>query len=148
MALMKRREWDSFKELAELQDEMNRLFNSLFKWPAKKEFKWSPSVDIYEDRDNLYVEAEVPGVDSKDIQVSLEGDVLTIKGKKEEKKEIKEENFYRVERFQGEFQRKIPLPCAVKSEGIKASYKKGILKITFPKKEEAKGKEIKIEVEG
>ena len=147
MALMRWREQDIFKELADLQEEMNRVFNSLFKWPMRKEAKWSPSVDIYEDKDNLYVEAEIPGVDSKDIQLFLEGDTLTIKGKKEEKREVKEENFHRIERFQGEFQRKIVLPCEVDPDKIKASYKKGVLKVVLPKKEEAKGKEIKIEIE-
>ena len=113
--------------------------------PFRRE--WTPSLDVSETKNNIVVKAEAPGVDPKDIDISLMGDVLTIKGEKRQEKEEKDQNYHRVERSYGVFTRSVRLPQEVQSDKIEASYKNGILKITLPKSEEAKKKEIKIKVE-
>ncbi len=148
MALMRYRPEDPWKALETLQDEINKLFNFSFgKFPALKEEILAPSVDIWEDKDNIYVEADLPGFDQKDINLSIKGDSLVLTAKKEETKEEKKKNYYRCERFQGSFYRDIALPSSVDASKVKASYKNGVLKVTLPKKEEEKEKEIKVEVE-
>lgn len=109
--------------------------------------EWAPSLDVSETKDNIAVKAEVPGMDAKDIDISLANDVLTVKGEKKQQKEEKDENYHRVERSYGAFSRSIRLPREVQSDKIKANYKNGVLKITLPKSEEAKKKEIKIKVD-
>lgn len=140
--------YEPFKELASLREEMDRIWSRFFgEWPSTESFRgeWAPSLDVSETKDNIVVRAEVPGIDAKDIDVSLANNVLTIKGKKEQEKEEKEENYHRVERSYGSFSRSIRLPREVKSDKITASYKNGVLKITLPKAEESK--EIKVKVE-
>jgi HSP20 family protein len=137
-----------FGELASLREEMDKIWNRFFgEWPTMEPFRdeWSPSVDVSETKDALLVKAEVPGMDAKDIDISLSNDVLTIKGKKEQEKEEKEENYHRIERSYGSFTRSIRLPREVQSDKIKASYKNGVLTINLPKSGE--GKEIKIKVD-
>ena len=149
MALLRRREeWNPLKDLLEIQEEINRLFDtSLAKWPFTKKKGEIPAVDVYEDKDNIVVEADIPGVDPKDIEINLENDTLTLRGKKEEKKEEKKGDYYCMERFYGEFHRSIQIPSKVDTSKIKATYKKGVLKNALPKKEEEKEKGIKIEIE-
>ena len=108
---------------------------------------WEPTMDITETKSDLIVKAELPGIDPKEIDISLTGDTLTIKGEKQQEKEEKEENYYRIERSYGIFSRTIKLPVSVQNDRIKASYQHGVLKITLPKSEEAKQKQIKIKVE-
>jgi HSP20 family protein len=137
-----------FGDLANLREEMDRMLNRFFgEWPTTESFRgeWAPSLDVSESKENIVVRAEVPGIDAKDIDISLANDVLTIKGQKEQEREEKEENYHRVERSYGSFSRSVRLPREVSSDKIKASYKNGILKITLPKSEEAR--EIKIKVE-
>jgi HSP20 family protein len=100
-----------------------------------------------ETKDNFVVKAEVPGIDAKHIDISFTGDVLTIRGEKSQEKEEKEEDYHLVERSYGSFSRSVRLPAEVESTKIKASYKNGILRITLPKSEKAKAKEVKIKVE-
>ncbi len=100
-----------------------------------------------ETKDNYVVKAEVPGIDAKHIDISLTGDVLTIKGEKRQEKEEKEEDYHLVERSYGSFSRSVRIPAEVESNKIKASYKNGILAITLPKSEKVKAKEVKIKVE-
>jgi HSP20 family protein len=95
---------------------------------------------------NIVVKAEVPGLEPKDIDISLTGGVLTIKGEKKQEKEEKDENYHRIERSYGTFTRSVRVPQEVQSDKIEATYKNGVLKITLPKSEEAKKKEIKIKV--
>ncbi len=148
MAFLRKREWDPIRGLLDIQEEINKLFDSsLSRWPAGKDFAFSPAVDVYEDDSNFYVEADLPGLDPKDIKLSLESGILTIRGKKEQKQEEKKANYYRLERFSGEFYRQVAFPSNVDTSKIKATYKNGVLKITLPKTEETKGKEIKIDVE-
>ena len=141
--------WSPFRDIIGLQDEMNRAFDSFVKGndtPALTEGTWAPSVDIYESKDAITIDAELPGLNQKDISVTVVDNVLTIKGEKKQEKEVKEENYHRVERSYGLFSRSFTLPVGVKADNIKASYKDGVLKITLPKAEEAKPKQIDIDV--
>ena len=106
--------------------------------------EWTPSVDISEIKDGFLVKAELPGLEAKDVEVSISGDLLTIKGEKEE--EEKDEHHYCAERYYGFFQRVFRLPTDVKGDEIEATFDKGILKVTIPKIEEAKKKDIKVKV--
>ena len=142
--------WRPFGELSSLRREMDRLWENFFgERPLTRMWarEWAPSLDVSETRDNFVVKAEVPGIDAKDIDISLTGDVLTIKGEKRQEKEEKEEDYHLVERSYGSFSRSVRLPAEVESNKIKASYKNGILNITLPKSEKVKAKEVKIKVE-
>jgi len=142
--------WRPFGELSSLRREMDRLWENFFvERPLGKiwEREWAPSLDMSETKDNFVVKAEVPGKDAKHIDISLTGDVLTIRGEKRQEKEEKEEDYHLVERSYGSFSRSVRLPAEVESNKIKASYKNGILAITLPKSEKAKAKEVKIKVE-
>ena len=142
--------WRPFTELSSLRREMDRLWESFFgERPLQRiwEREWAPSLDMSETKDNFVVKAEVPGIDAKDIDISLTGDVLTIKGEKKQEKEEREEDYHLVERSYGTFTRSVRLPAEVESNKIKASYKNGILNITLPKSERVKAKEVKIKVD-
>ncbi len=142
--------WDPFRELASLQDRMNRLFQEQYGGRDEEltTSAFAPPVDIYEDEHNLTLKLEVPGIDEKDIDIRLENNTLTVRGERKLEKEEKEENFHRVERRYGSFVRAFTLPNTVDAESAKASYDKGVLKITLAKKAEAKPKQIKIGVGG
>jgi len=140
---------DSFRDIVSLQDEMNRLFETFAKGTDTQslaEGTWAPSVDIYENKDSIIIDAELPGMDQKDISVTVNDNVLTIKGERKQEKEVKEENYHRVERSYGSFTRSFNLPVGVKADAIKANYKDGVLKVMLPKAEEAKPKQISIDV--
>jgi HSP20 family protein len=107
---------------------------------------WSPSVDISETKDDFVVKAELPGLEAKDVNVSISGDVLTIKGEKKAEEEEKDEHYHRVERYSGSFQRVFQLSSGVKADKIEANFDKGVLKVTLPKVEEAKKKKIEVKV--
>ncbi|MCX5886891.1 MAG: Hsp20/alpha crystallin family protein [Proteobacteria bacterium] len=142
--------WKPFDEFTTFRREMDRLWDRFFsERPALDmlEKGWEPTMDITETKSDLIVKAELPGIDPKEIDISLTGDTLTIKGEKQQEKEEKEENYYRIERSYGIFSRTIKLPMSVQNDRIKASYQHGVLKITLPKSEEAKQKQIKIKVE-
>jgi len=115
-------------------------------WSLQTETDWAPAVDIYDDKDKLVIKADLPGMAQKDIDVSVEDDVLGIKGEKKKETEVKEDNFYRVERAYGSFERRFALPVNVDATKIKATYKEGVLELTLPKKEESKAKQIKINI--
>jgi HSP20 family protein len=108
---------------------------------------WTPALDVSEDKDSVIVTAELPGVDPKDIAVSLEGDLLTIKGEKEQKKEEKDERHHRVERSWGAFMRSVRLPTPVESGKVTAAFKNGVVTITLPKAPGAKGTTIPVKTE-
>jgi len=142
--------WRPFGELSSLRREMDRLWENFFgERPLGRiwEREWAPSLDMSETKDNYVVKAEVPGIDAKHIDISLTGDVLSIRGEKKQEKEEKEEDFHLVERNYGSFSRSVRIPAEVESNKIKASYKNGILTITLPKSEKVKAKEVKIKVE-
>jgi HSP20 family protein len=105
---------------------------------------WSPAVDIYETDNEIMVQAELPGVDRKDIALQLENNVLTLKGDRRFEKETNQENYHRIERSYGGFSRAFTIPTVVDEDKIRADYRDGILKIALPKKEQVKAKQIKI----
>lgn len=141
--------WKPGRELSLLRKEMDRLWEDFF--GGREEFfperaAWMPAIDVSETKENLLIKAEVPGIEAKDIDISIAGDVLRIKGEKKQKTEEKDENYHRVETRYGAFSRTLRLPVAVDSEKIKASYEKGVLNIVLPKKEEVKAKQIEVKV--
>lgn len=141
-------EWKPFREVSRLRREMDRLWDDFF-GPGRRalrplEAEWAPAVDVSETADKVVVKAEVPGIEAKDIDISLSGDVLTIKGEKKSEREEKKENYHLVERSYGSFSRSLRLPAAVKADKIEASYKQGVLTVTCPKKEEVKPKAIEV----
>lgn len=139
----------AFRDLEKMQDEMTNLFDFTLR-PGRQEDiiarDWSPSLDVSESKDSLVVKADIPGMNKEDIHVSVQKDTLVIKGEKKQEKEVKEENFIRTERAYGSFYRAITLPETVDAANVKANYKNGVLELTLPKKEEAKPKEIKVDV--
>jgi len=139
--------WDPFTDILDIQQEMNRLFDSFFgRTSALSEGLRAPLVDIYETKEHVVVKAEIPGMKLDDIDITIVGDTLTLKGERKRETEVKEENYYRVERAYGAFQRAIPLPSVVDTNKVKATYKDGVLEVKLSKKGEVKTKEIKIEV--
>jgi HSP20 family protein len=135
-------------EMDRLRNEMERLYDRFFDLRPFRRFteegEWMPSVDVSETAKEIIVNAEIPGVEAKDIDVNLDGNVLTIKGERKREHEEKEENFHRIERSYGSFFRTLSLPSEVDGEKIKATYKKGVLRITLPKTKKAAGKKIEI----
>lgn len=142
--------WDPFAEMDDVRREMDRAFGEFFGWTpfrmATAEAMWSPMVDIHETEDNILVVAELPGVKQGDIQVSIDGDVLTLKGERKRETEVTKDQYHRIERNYGKFERSIMLPSVIDADRVKATYRDGVLEIQLPKKEEAKPKGIKVEV--
>jgi HSP20 family protein len=133
-----------------LKHEMDRLFERFFEAPWAElpaMGAWSPALDLTESKDAVTVKAELPGVEAKDVAVSLEGDVLTIKGEKEQKKEEKDERQHRVERSWGAFMRSVRLPAPVDGSKVTATCKDGVITVTLPKAPGAKGTTIPVKAE-
>ena len=142
--------WEPFRDLLSTQDRFNRLFTETFsrafgdeELPAKS---WAPAVDIFENDNNIVLKAELPDVDPKDVEVRVEDSTLYLKGERKFEKEVKEDNYHRIERSYGSFARSFALPGSIDSDKVEASYKDGLLTLTIPKREEAKPKTIKINV--
>ena len=141
-------EWRPFREVTRLRREMDHLWDDHFGsgrrglQPLQAEF--APAVDVKESAEAVVVKAEVPGIDAQDINISVTGDVLTIKGEKKSEREEKEANYHLVERNYGSFSRALKLPAAVDLDKIEAKYDKGVLTVTCPKKEAVKPKAIEI----
>lgn len=146
MALIPSRPW---RELDVLRREMDSLWDRFTGERPVKWLKgeWVPSLDVSESKDKVVVKAEAPGIDPKEIDISLSNGILTLKGEKKREREEKDENYHVLERSYGSFSRSLLLPAEVQEDKVKASYKDGILTITFPKTEKAKERAIKIEVE-
>lgn len=139
--------WDSFRELVNLRDEMDRFFNTFFnKQLEDTEGFWAPVIDIEEDNEYFIVKAELPGIKKEDIKISVRGNLLSITGGRKQESEIKNKTFHRIERSYGKFMRKITLPSEVNADKVQAKYKDGILTITLPKPESMKPKEITVEL--
>jgi HSP20 family protein len=141
--------WKPFGDIGTFRGEMDRLWDRFFgERPFMKALseEWSPSVDVSETEDKVLVNAELPGLEAKDVNVSISGDLLTIKGEKKKEKEEKDEHHHYVERYEGSFQRSFRLPVDIQSDKVEASFKKGVLKIVLPKAEEAKKKAVEIKV--
>jgi HSP20 family protein len=128
---------------------MNRMFDGFFRGTNDEDCaisSWTPAVDIAEHDNEYSVKVELPGVNKDDVKLTFENNILTIRGEKKQEKETKKENYHRVERSYGSFQRSFTLPAAVKADKIDASYKDGILTVSLPKAEEAKPKQIEVKV--
>ena len=143
--------WTPFRELSTVQDRVNKLFEDVIRSPYRSDegfavSAWTPAVDIYETDKEIVLKAELPEMPEKDIEIKVEDNNLIVSGERRKEKEVKEENYHRIERSYGSFYRSFTLPHAVDRENIKASYKDGVLKVVLPKKEEAKPKQIKIDV--
>lgn len=139
--------WPTVGRLFGLRDELDRLFESSFDDLARGSRllgTWNPAVDLYEDKDNVIVKAEVPGLKKEDIEVSLHNGVLSISGERKSEEKVEDAETCRSERFVGRFHRTVTLPSEVKGDQVKAQYNDGILTITLPKAEEAKPKQIQV----
>ena len=139
--------WPS--DLFGIQREMNRMFDGFFRGNHEEDTAlalWTPAVDIAEHDDQFIVKVELPGVIKDEVKITLESNILTIRGEKKQEKELKKENYHRIERSYGSFQRSFTLPTTVKSDKIDASYNDGVLTIALPKAEEAKPKQIEVKV--
>jgi len=147
--------WESLRELSAMQDRMNRM-NRVFRTSHSPEgpedalttTTLAPPVDIYEDEHNIILKIEVPGIDEKDIDVSIQNNTLTVRGERKIEKDEKEENFHRVERQYGSFTRSFTLPSSVDPGQVSARCDKGVLKVSLAKKAEAKPTQIKVNVGG
>jgi len=137
--------WPYVPVLGSFRDEMNKLFES-FSGRNATGMGLVPPLDISETDENILVKVEAPGIEPKDIDISVSGDTLTIKGEKKLEKEEKGKNYHFVERSYGSFSRSVGLPASVNSDQVKAEYKKGILEITLPKSEKSKAKKIPVKV--
>lgn len=143
--------WDPFNEMERIQGEMNRLFNtSLMRGGDRdtglQEGVWSPAIDIHDSKDNILVKADIPGLKKEDIEVTVQGDALIIKGQKSREKETKDKDYIRTERFYGAFHRAIRLPAEIQADKVEASYKNGVLELVLPKSEKARPKQIKLDI--
>jgi HSP20 family protein len=147
--------WEPFRDLLSLQDRMNRMFHDSYRGANQAAAQdedwglggsWAPAVDIYDHDGNIVLKAELPGVDAKNVDIRLENNVLTLSGERKLDSEVKRESYHRVERTYGSFTRSFTLPTVVDQEKIKAEYRDGVLRVTLPKREESKPKQISIAV--
>ena len=147
--------WSPYRELETMRRNMDKLFGELFEttprrhWPLWHRLKpeiFVPNVDMYDRKNEIVVKAELPGMTKDHIDLTINDGSLTLKGEVKKEEEVKEEDYYSRERSYGSFTRIIVLPAEVDKAKAKATFKNGILEITLPKKEEAKPKEIKVEV--
>jgi HSP20 family protein len=127
------------------QDPFVEFEKMLQDWPGYTSGQsFVPAVDVYQDENNVYIEAPLPGIDIKDVSISVDNDILTIQGSREHKSEVDENNYYRKEVRYGSFHRSLALPASVSSDKAEAEYKDGILRVVIPKEEKTKAKKIAI----
>ena len=138
--------WSPFRDMMRLRSDMNRIFDEMVNERDVEGGVWLPLLDLSETEDNITVKVDVPGVEKDDITLSINNNVLIIKGEKKLEKESGGENFHRIERIYGNFYRSIELPVLVQSDKVSASFKNGVLEITLPKTAEVKPKEIPIDL--
>jgi HSP20 family protein len=147
--------WEPLRDLVTIQDRMNRIFDDAFRGVGRQGASeedwalggsWAPPVDIYEHEGNLVLKAELPGVDPADVDVRVENSVLTLRGERKFEAQVQRSQYHRVERAYGTFSRSFTLPSVVDAGAIKAEFKDGVLRVTMPKREEAKPKQISISV--
>jgi HSP20 family protein len=142
---------DPMGELRTMQEDLNRLFGQAFpRFFGNEEGllggNWNPSVDIYEDRDRIVLEADLPGLKPGDFELSVENYTLTLRGERRLEKKNDSDNYHRVERAYGSFTRTFTLPSTVNVENVQAEFKDGVLRVTLPKREEVKPRQIQIDV--
>jgi HSP20 family protein len=141
--------WGNYGRLSDLRDEIDRLFEMPLAELARTSqllSGWTPALDMHEDKDSIVVKAELPGMKKEDIDISLHDGSLSISGERKGESKFEDAEVYRAERFVGRFQRTIALPAPVAVDKVKAQYKDGVLTITLPKTEEAKPKQIEVQV--
>ena len=147
--------WEPFRNLSDIQGEVNRFFETLAGRPAAGTMTsgrtWMPPVDMTETADDLVLTVEVPGISDKDVSVSITGDLLTIKGERRWEQDAKEgkdkgSTALHVERVYGQFERMIQLPFPVQADKVKATYRDGVLEVKLPKAEEVKPRTIKVDI--
>lgn len=145
MVLMR---WDPFQDLWQVREEVNRLFDhTLSRYPALRGLRsWQPAVDMYEDDKEITVKAEIPGVEPKDVDITVTADSISIKGELKEEVERREEGYIRAERRFGQFYRTLPLPAEVKPEEAQATFKNGVLEVRMPKAQVGRKQGIKVKV--
>src|ERR1700752_1768048 len=140
--------YDPFRDLRTLQEEVNRLFSTnltrAFGDEGIARGGWAPSVDIYENKDQIVLEAELPGMKKEDFDLSIENNVITLRGERRFEKSEETDNYHRVERSYGSFTRSFTLPQTVSAEGATAEYNNGVLRVTLPKREETKSRRIQV----
>lgn len=144
-------QWSSpFNRLSSLREEMNRILDGSLAAFAGGNVGlfggWSPAVDVVQDKDYVFVKAELPGMKKEDIDITFQDGILTLCGERKEESEVKEGESYRSERFFGKFHRTVSLPTKVDAERIAASYKDGILTVQLPKAAEVKAKQIDVTI--
>jgi len=148
--------WRPFSELSRIEREAERMFGDFFRrplwglsWPERfREIGFrEPAIEVYEEKDDVVVKAEIPGMKKENLEINLTDSHLIIKGEKKQEEEVKKKGYYYSERSYGSFMRSIDLPNEVRSEKATANFKDGVLEVRLPKTEEAKRKEVKIKVE-
>lgn len=139
---------DPFRDLRSLQEEVNRLFSTnlsrAFGDEGIARGAWTPSVDIYENKDHIVLEAELPGMNRDEFDLTIENNVLTVRGERSLQKRSDSDTYHRVERAYGSFSRSFTLPQTVTGDGAIAEYKNGVLRVTLPKREEVKARRIEV----
>ena len=142
--------WPPFDRLSTLREEMNRLFDTSFPGAGSGEATlfsgWSPALDVIQSNDAVTVNVELPGLKKEDIEISLEKGVLSISGERRHEEKLEEGENFRSERYFGRFHRSVAIPTEVEADKVKASYTDGVLTVTLPKAEEAKPKQIDVNV--
>jgi HSP20 family protein len=140
--------WEPLRELGSLQNEMNRLFNTVFDTPAPSGSgtlrRWMPAMDLVESGDEFVLRADLPGMSEEDVKIEFEDGTLTVSGERKAEHEEREEGYYRVERAFGAFSRSLTLPKGIDAEAVSASFDRGVLEIHIPKPEERKPRRIEI----
>ncbi len=144
---------DPFRELAAMQDRISRIFGDAYNRRADDDMSlrgdWIPAVDIFEnDKHELVLRAELPGIDRSDIDLRVENNMLTLRGERKREKEVRDEQYHRVERVYGTFSRSFTLPSTVDAGHVSADYRDGVLTVVLPKREEAKPRQIQVKVNG
>ncbi|HEX6098721.1 MAG TPA: Hsp20/alpha crystallin family protein [Thermoanaerobaculia bacterium] len=138
--------WEPFEELTTLRNRMDRLWTRMTAEDTGVLADWSPTSDVIESKDEIVIKSELPGLDEKNVDIELEGGMLTIKGQRNAEKESEEKGYRRVERSYGSFLRTFVLPPTVEPEKVSATFTNGLLEVHLPKKEGAKPRSIKVEV--
>ena len=141
--------WEPFRELNTLQNEMNRLFNTVFDAPSPANGgsalrRWMPAMDLVETDDHFVLRADLPGMSQDDVKIEFEDGTLTVSGERKAEHESKNEGYYRVERAFGAFSRSLTLPQGIDPEAVTANFENGVLEIRVPKPEERKPRRIEI----
>ena len=140
--------WEPLRELGSLQNEMNRLFNTVFETPAPGNGgtlrRWIPAMDLMESGDHFVLRADLPGMSEEDVKIEFEDGTLTVSGERKAEHETKSEGYYRVERAFGTFSRSLTLPKGIDADGVTANFDRGVLEIRIPKPEESKPRRIEI----